>query len=103
MSIFSLCIALPKFKGATRPTPPLAMSLTTAFAGTPELYCSTYHIASPSTTALAAFSLLMYLHTNADGPSKPSAFATCPRTTDGTGDAHSRLDCPLAHEQRRLN
>ncbi|GJP88188.1 hypothetical protein AnigIFM63604_001041 [Aspergillus niger] len=71
MSIFSLCIALPKFKGATRPTPPLAMSLTTAFAGTPELYCSTYHIASPSTTALAAFSLLMYFHTNADGLQSP--------------------------------
>ncbi|GKZ85286.1 hypothetical protein AnigIFM56816_011052 [Aspergillus niger] len=71
MSIFSLCMALPKFKGATRPTPPLAISLTTAFAGTPELYCSTYHIASPSTTALAAFSLLMYLHTNADGLQDP--------------------------------
>ncbi|KAI2827015.1 hypothetical protein CBS133816_6873 [Aspergillus niger] len=71
MSIFSLCIALPEFKGATWPTPPLAMSLTTAFAGTRELYCSTYHIASPSTTALAAFSLLMYLHTNADGLQDP--------------------------------
>ncbi|GCB24284.1 hypothetical protein AAWM_07169 [Aspergillus awamori] len=71
MSIFSLCIALPEFKGATWPTPPLAMSLTTAFAGTLELYCSTYHIASPSTTALAAFSLLMYLHTNADGLQDP--------------------------------
>ncbi|GLA42271.1 hypothetical protein AnigIFM63309_010599 [Aspergillus niger] len=76
MSIFSLCIALPEFKGATWPTPPLAMSLTTAFAGTLELYCSTSlelldHIASPSTTALAAFSLLMYLHTNADGLQDP--------------------------------